>query len=74
MADFKVGDIVYLKSGSHPMTVTEIMSKGNVYVSWYNEYGQERNAFFPPEALTKKDTKPKAPEDKPDSNPFGFSV
>lgn len=34
---FKVGDVVFLKSGSCPMTISDICTCDNVYVAWQSE-------------------------------------
>lgn len=46
---FKVGDIVQLKSGGPPLTVTEF--KTSVKVAWIGEDFTAREAFFPAECL-----------------------
>lgn len=41
---FAIGDVVYLKSGSHPMVV-EVAEFGNVSVGWFKDRVLVREAF-----------------------------
>lgn len=55
---FKVGDVVELKSGSPAMTVTSIGTeqavRGHLFVSWFVD-GTEKKTYFPPGALLKRE-------------------
>ena len=56
MADqFKLGDVVQLKSGGPKMTVTEvgndISQKPRVWCEWFNEKNQKISDDFTPESL-----------------------
>lgn len=51
--EFKVGDVVRLKSGGPSMTVTKVDTK-DVYCCWFNferETYEYKNQFFPPDTL-----------------------
>ena len=55
-APFKVGDVVRLKSGGPPMTVTSIESGENdggyvVFCIWFNTKGNEKSGHYPAAAL-----------------------
>lgn len=55
---FQLGDVVQLKSGGPPMTVTYVNEKGRVSCAWFNrvEGGiawEPKHETFPPEALKK---------------------
>ena len=52
MHDFKIGDVVYLKSGSLPMTIDDIHPT-RIFVVWHDEKGEHHSAY-PSEALTKE--------------------
>lgn len=61
MEDFKVGDVVFLKSGSAPMTI-EIFNQDGSLMSqcvciWHDAKGNLKKANYNPETLTKKDPK-----------------
>lgn len=64
MADFQVGDVVYLKSGGPAMTIVDVDSEtGFSSVAWFVDGKTvERDAFYHSN-LTKENpnTKPKAP-------------
>jgi uncharacterized protein YodC (DUF2158 family) len=54
MPDFKVGDVVRLKSGSPSMTITSIGESGmmgggpiHAYVTWFNEKREVKTDSFP---------------------------
>lgn len=52
-----IGDVVYLKSGGIPMTVTEILQDGKIGAHW--QFGaQLMGATFPADALTADDPGP----------------
>ena len=51
MENFKIGDVVYLKSGSKAMTITDI-SGDKCYVVWHKD-GEERISCYTSQALTK---------------------
>jgi len=52
MADFKVGDVVQLKSGSVPMTVTEVdMADDKVQCTWFPDGLHSEGGWFPSGAL-----------------------
>lgn len=54
MADFKVGDVVMLKSGGPPMTVVKIdSSPGKVACSWFPSHTSEKSSReeFVPDAI-----------------------
>ena len=52
MADINVGDVVQLKSGGPPMTVTEIGENNNeVYCEWFDKKGEPQGRHFMIEAL-----------------------
>jgi uncharacterized protein YodC (DUF2158 family) len=50
-SDIKPGDVVYLKSGSPPLTVYGVTAQG-CSIAWFDE-SIPRNVFFTPVALTK---------------------
>jgi uncharacterized protein YodC (DUF2158 family) len=51
MSQWKVGDIVQLKSGGPVMTVTSIRNDiGQVACNWFLR-DEAKNGWFPPEAL-----------------------
>jgi uncharacterized protein YodC (DUF2158 family) len=52
MNGIKIGDIVYLKSGSPKMTIGSI-DKSSVTCVWFNGT-QKLEGFFNPESLTKE--------------------
>ena len=60
--DWKVGDLVQLKSGGPTMTVVEVAPKGYVHATWFAGAKKESGGF-PPEALQVPPEKPgpKAP-------------
>jgi uncharacterized protein YodC (DUF2158 family) len=41
MSDFKVGDVVELKSGGPNMTISELQSGGGFMCQWFNNAGSE---------------------------------
>jgi uncharacterized protein YodC (DUF2158 family) len=49
--NYKVGDIVYLKSGSNAMTVTDEI-EGGIEVAFWDAQGFQKR-LLPPESLTK---------------------
>lgn len=53
--EFAAGDVVYLKSGSPPLTVKGSFPSGALVVSWFTGRGTETDVFNPA-CLTK--TKP----------------
>lgn len=53
-ASFSAGDVVQLKSGGPPMTVTKILNGRDgimVFVSWFNEQGKLEHGRFAPDSL-----------------------
>lgn len=50
--DFKVGDVVQLKSGGPNMTVAEIQQNGNVWCQWFVS-NEPKGGTFKPEVLTR---------------------
>jgi uncharacterized protein YodC (DUF2158 family) len=55
-APFKVGDVVRLKSGGPPMTVTSIESEESeaghvVFCIWFNAKANEKSGHYPAAAL-----------------------
>ena len=56
----KVGDVVYLKSGSPPLTIVQL-NGGNASVMWFaHEMSAPQGAEFPLDALTSTITPLKA--------------
>ena len=53
MAEFKVGDVVQLKSGGPEMTVTGPANSGNVLCAWFTSFDAASisTGVFPPAAL-----------------------
>ena len=52
MADVKVGDVVKLKSGSVPMTVTEVdTADDKVQCKWFPDGKHSEAGWFPSDAL-----------------------
>ena len=52
---FKVGDVVQLKSGGPHMTVVTVGNDGHIHVVWFNQDSSKFDVsrhHFPPEALT----------------------
>lgn len=52
----KIGDVVRLKSGGPPMTITDVGQdhddgKPVVWVSWFDEKKQVANGYFPAESV-----------------------
>ncbi|GAA0004400.1 hypothetical protein BDS110ZK4_24180 [Bradyrhizobium diazoefficiens] len=45
MAEFKIGDIVVLKSGGPRMTVDVVSSDGDVYATWFAGSAHKRAHF-----------------------------
>lgn len=58
--DLEIGEIVYLNSGSPPMTVAEISSSDNVEVVWMSGH-EERTSVFPCACVTRQDPRAHAP-------------
>lgn len=56
---FKIGDVVRLKSGGPPMTVTYVSEEYGRKLScrWFVQGHEVRQDQFPPEALTYADNK-----------------
>lgn len=52
MAQFKVGDVVQLKSGGPKMTVAEVLSDGKLWCQWFIKPNEPKGASFAPEVLT----------------------
>lgn len=48
---FEPGQVVYLKSGSPPLTVYSVRGDGHVNVEWFHDGKPHRDAF-PAECLT----------------------
>jgi uncharacterized protein YodC (DUF2158 family) len=60
MATFKVGDMVRLKSGGPLMTVTDAANqegKDMVCTTYFLASGEEKNGYFPAEAVEADSTK-----------------
>lgn len=53
--EFKVGDVVVLKSGGPPMTIYRIMSQGSVWCTWFDGSGKPTDKEYPVEALSYAD-------------------
>ena len=45
--DFKIGDVVQLKSGGPHMTVSHVNDKGNLSCHWFNEKASEYEHNWP---------------------------
>ncbi|MBN8547163.1 MAG: DUF2158 domain-containing protein [Ignavibacteria bacterium] len=54
MEELKLGDVVYLKSGSPGMTITWV-ENDSCEVSWIDKSGKKHVSQFPKEALTHTD-------------------
>ncbi len=54
MNNFKIGDVVYLKSGSDAMTITYIEKNNHYKVTWIDKSGKPHYGSYPKEALTKE--------------------
>lgn len=54
MENFKIGEVVYLKSGSAAMTVVS-EHNGSHTVVWHDKNGTEQRSSYPGAALTKDD-------------------
>ena len=52
MAEFEEGDVVQLKSGGPPMTITEVLSDGQYKCEWF-EGSKPMSAYFKQSALAK---------------------
>lgn len=65
---FVVGDVVYMKCGSPPMSVMAITTEGRVQTAWQNYYGDFMCKEFPSGVLTKEPPPlpPEAHEGDPD--------
>ena len=55
-ASYKIGDVVRLKSGGPPMTVTSVESGDNdvgyvAFCIWFNAKGNEKSGHYPAAAL-----------------------
>jgi uncharacterized protein YodC (DUF2158 family) len=50
MPQFRVGDVVELKSGGPEMTVSFILPTGKVFCVWFDR-SEKMEETFPPEAL-----------------------
>lgn len=57
MPEFKVGDVVRLKSSGWPMTV-EVVRRDEVYCAWMTRDGETRQSDFSPEVLVLVDDRP----------------
>ncbi len=62
MADFKIGDVVRLKSGGPSMTVTSIGESGmmgggsvHAYVTWFDKTNNVKTDSFPPQTIEHDD-------------------
>ena len=53
-SQFKVGDVVYLKSGSPAMTVEDFFDDGRVQTIWFDG-AETKKQGFQPDVLTKDD-------------------
>ncbi len=52
MEDFKIGDVVTLKSGGHKMTVESFLKEYNrVICIWFDDFKIKRGDSFEPECL-----------------------
>ncbi len=61
MENLKIGDVVYLKSGSNAMTVT-LLDGENCHVVWHDKDDKDHNGYYPRESLTKENPKAIPPE------------
>ena len=53
--EFKIGDVVKLKSGGPTMTVNNIEENGEIYCQWFaGGYDKAREGYFPPNSLEKQ--------------------
>jgi uncharacterized protein YodC (DUF2158 family) len=48
---FKLGDVVHLKSGGPDMTFSEMREDGYVVTAWFSRKGKLREGVFEPEML-----------------------
>lgn len=55
-----VGGLVYLNSGSPPLTITEIIDDETVEVAWIGEQLTPQSTTFPTVCLTEVPTEPAA--------------
>lgn len=53
--NFKIGDVVVLKSGSPIMTVADIDDQGNVTCTWFDKDKNRKNEIFKSDMLEKCD-------------------
>lgn len=51
MVNLQAGAVVELKSGSVPMTVTQILDDGRLVCRWMDPEGKVQKDYFPPAAL-----------------------
>ncbi len=49
--NFKIGDIVRLKSGGPLMTVTGANTEGEVWTCWFDDLKKENKGYYPADAL-----------------------
>lgn len=50
--EFKIGDVVELKSGGPDMTVNNIDKNGQIYCQWFaGEHDKAREGYFPSGSL-----------------------
>jgi uncharacterized protein YodC (DUF2158 family) len=48
MNEFKIGDVVQLKSGGPPMTIARFLENGAAVCVWFNEGKPEQKGFATP--------------------------
>lgn len=51
--NFKVGDVVQLKSGGPRMTITYVTERGTFECSWFNDAGKRSHTTLRAETLNK---------------------
>ena len=59
MMEFAIGNTVFLKSGSPPLTVTNVTDDDRVTVSWLNQRDEHQSHTFPGSCLHKETTNEK---------------
>lgn len=55
MNNFQEGDVVYLKSGSPAMTITELSDESKSYCEWFDKNQEIQGTSFKNTSLTKED-------------------
>jgi len=51
MSEFKIGDIVQLKSGGPKMTVIEVREENEILCTWFDEKNKQEGGIFLSETL-----------------------